>query len=240
MNEDVIPSMMFHPASSEEVIKIVEALRNRYPKLYDAGTPLDLLRDARNGYCPGWFTVSDDQNLDYYIYYGSGNVIESEVDFRDPGGELTKGYFFDYPVIAIEDFLAGRVTDTGKVRHIHADLIEWFMASVENRVEFQPEGSNGWFPASAPNWRTTSKYRKLDVSSNPRPQQHTIVAWANDQSLMLQVKRHSGWVNVDDGDTIDVECTDLRVTTKELTELEKQAASILANPELMELIKHQM
>lgn len=240
MNEDIIPSMMFHPASSEEVIKIVEALRNRYPKLHDAGTPLDLMAEARNGYCPGWFTVSDDANLDFYIYYGSGNVIESEVDYRYERGELTKVHFFDYPVITITDFLAGRVTDTGKVRHIHADMIEWFMSSTDNHVEFQPEGSSGWFTASAPNWRTTSQYRKVINTNKARPQRDVMVAWANDQSLTLQVMQRDGWVDINNGDTINVDCTALRTTTKELTELEKQAESILANPELMELIKRQM
>lgn len=241
MNEEIIPSMMFHPKSCEEVIKVVEALRSRYPKLHDAGTPLDLMAEARNGYCPGWFTVSDDMDLFYYIYYGSGNDIKSEVDSCDGVDILTKSYFRDYPIIEIDDFLAGHVTDSGKVRHPHADLIEWFMASADNHVEFKPAGGDVWYPASAPNWRKSSKYRKVVANTNnPRPHQAAIVAWANDQSLILQVARRSGWVNINDGDTFDVDCSTLRAVPKELSELEKQADAILANPELMEIIKRQM
>lgn len=231
MNNTPIPNMMFHPTSPQEVLDVLHVAMMRFGKLASAST-VEQLRDAvRLGYCPAWFVISDDPNLDYYVYHGEDKSPPRDYsDFND--------YFKHYPVISITDFLNDRVTKDGKVRHVHADLIEWFMASKDNEVEFK-SAAGGWTRASTPNWRTETEYRKVEpeIKHQKRHQHDVLVEWANDQSLVLQGFIQSEWRDIKDGDLIDPTSYNLRIKPSNLVELEKQALAIIANPALLEMIQ---
>lgn len=222
-----IPNMVFYPKSAQAALAILRKAAERFSKL-TSSTTFGQLRDAVDtGYCPSWFVISDDPNLDYYVYYGIGDISDHHLS----------GYFNEYPIINGSDFLNDRVSSDGKVRHIHAELIEWFMASEDNKIEFRTQ-SGDWVAASSPNWFTETEYRKAppEVNYHKRHQHDVLVEWANDQSLVLQCYIDDSWRDIKDGDIIDSSNLSLRIKPSELVELEKQALAIIANPALMKMI----
>ena len=225
------PAMKFFPANAQQVMDVVDEVRIRYPILLKS-TSLDNLKlNATRGNIPEWFVIVDDPEYFAYCMTDSCGPMQYIANLQKVQ---------EYELLDIPNFTHKPPVVKPAVEHPHADLIEWYMSDESNEIEhLNVDGE--WSAATTPTWSSHKQYRRAPRYDNtPRIGRDAVVAWVRDQSTPLQVKFGGNWAefNMENGDARSFGRQDIRIYKP--TELELQAKEILANPDLLALIKRGM